>query len=299
MLTLITRPPSIFSLENIKERLKKILIKEGGPMSVEQSLVRGLNELGVEFNVNGEVGETVGVLRGVEALKWAIDEKASGRIKKLIAGPNLVVVPTDHNSILGNPNIDIVIVPSPWVKDFYSSVLPSIADKIRVWPAGVSVPEESSTGESCLIFKKQVDESLYVRVISELEKRDLRYELVEYGKSSQANYFEKLKKTKYVIYLQAVESQGLALQEAWARNIPTLVWSKGYFVYPSGQKVEGNISAPFLSPEAGMFFSSADNFSSDLNEFLGRLSSFTPREYVIKNLSDKVCAENYLKIINE
>jgi hypothetical protein len=305
MLSIITRHPSIFKLEHLKDCIKKLLKKTGGPAAVEQSLIRGLRALGIKFNINPplkELGEIVHVIRGTEALRWVIKQKNKGRTLKLIAGPNLVVIPTEQESILANPAIDRIIVPSEWVKAFYKSLLQPVSEKIKVWPAGVSIPPESLTNKGeprCLIFKKDVEEEIYNTVISELKKRKIQYSVVEYGKYKQANYFSELEHSKFMIYLQRVESQGLALQEAWARDVPSLVWNKGHFTYPTGERVDGNIAAPLLTPETGMFFKNAENFPSAFDEFQSKLHSFTPRDYVIKNLSDKVCAENYLKIINE
>jgi len=113
----------------------------GGHSAVTRSVVQGLTKLGTRFNYNPErlknVAEVVVVLSGIEALKQAIQWKKSGRVKRLLAGPNLVVRSSEYNGLLTSPEIDICLVPSDWVRVAYEEDAPSLRGRIRVWPAGV------------------------------------------------------------------------------------------------------------------------------------------------------------------
>ena len=303
MITILTHSPYIFSKENIKARLRKILKKQRGPSAVVQSLHRGLTEVNIEHQIDPPVQNVSGIVHvvsGVGALRYAIKLKKKGKIKKLIAGPNIVIRSQDKNNIIADENIDVILLPSQWNADFFISQCPILSSKIRIWPAGVSIPKmpEHVTKDTCLIYRKNVPEKLYANIIGTLKKAGVQTETIAYGNFRQEDYYRLLEKSSHMIYLQKVESQGIALQEAWARNVPTLVWNPGSFTYPTGETVAGNISAPYLTDKAGMFFADANGFERIYPVFIKRLSGFKPRDYSIEKLSDKALAKIYSAIID-
>ena len=302
MITLISRSSKITSIERIKYEAKKILGIKRGPFAVLESLIKGLHELDICFVLNppiSKITEITQVISGVEALKECIELKKQGKIKKLIAGPNIVVVPTDHDSIIANPAIDIILVPSVWIKDLYKMVIPYLDYKVKVWPAGVEIPPDSSTQNifDCLVFKKNVPEDLFLCVVAELQKRKVNYKVIEYGKYKREEYFTLLESCYYMIYLQNVESQGIAVHEAWARDIPTLVWNKKEYTYSQGYTIKGLICAPYLSKETGLHFEGILDFHTSLDTFLNLLNTFSPRSYTSNHLSNKASAKIYASII--
>lgn len=300
-ITILTHAPGI-NIESIKWFAARLIKKNRGPHSVFLSLCRGLSALGISYRINPPekfITDTVHVLNGTKALAYAIRLKKQSKIKALIAGPNVVVLPSDNDNLITDSSIDVILLPSKWTRDLYSSVSPSIQDRLRIWPAGTAIPTliNNSIRSEVIIYRKKVPDSIYTCVVQELEKRDIHYTVLEYGNFNQNTFFKLLEKSVYMIYLQEVESQGIALQEAWAHNVPTLVWNKGDFTYSSGHRVEGNISAPYLNEKTGMFFKNQDDFAESLNTFLQKLSTFTPRAYCIEHLSDEASAKAYVKII--
>lgn len=290
---------NLFFGPRIKNFIKFILGKHSrGPEAVEQSLFKGLVELKVPFLVNQKLktGGSVCVLSGVKTLLWAIEQKRQGIIKKIIAGPNLVVSPKDSGAILTDPLIDIIIVPSIWVKEFYTKIAPETGEKIKVWPAGVekiAIFEEKKEFDF-LIYNKIQDQEFLNNIVGALKERNLSYKLLNYGEFKRQDYFAYLSKSKAEVYLSKSESQGLAMFEAWARNVPTLVWESGEYNFADG-KILGKISAPYLTPECGMAFDSANNFKAKLNQFLN--AKFYPKEYLDQNFTNQLCAKKYLEII--
>lgn len=289
-----------FLLPRWKNSIKSLLGKVRGPEAVLDSLIKGLNELGVGYCVNYRhpPNDIVAcVLSGAETLKWAIAQKQTGKIEKIIAGPNIVITPNDRQGLLKHPLIDKIIVPSQWVKEFYSLLAPEISSKIRIWAAGVEVPESFDERKEFdfLVFNKIQPQSLFVQVSDFLTAQNPQFQIIDYGNFGQTDYFNLLKQSKNLIYLSASESQGLALFEAWARNVPALVWEPGVFKY-SGVEVSGKIAAPYLSMAAGESFKDIDEFKRILPKFLN--SGFSPRQYVLENFTNKICARKYLDIIN-
>lgn len=95
----------------------------GGHYAVTRSLIEGLKKTDACFNYDprnvAEVGDVVLVLSDTNALRQAIQFKRDGRIKKLLAGPNLVVWACDDGYVLASPEIDICIVPSNFPRVAY------------------------------------------------------------------------------------------------------------------------------------------------------------------------------------
>ena len=299
-LSLLSKPNSVFSVSSIKQILRTLLGKSGGPASVEESLKRGLkNVKPIEYNFNPppqKLYETVVVIQGIDTLEYALELKNDGKIKKIYAGPNITLSTKSENFILQSKNIDKILVPSNWVKDFYISEAPELKDKTEVWPAGVEDTKEiSDKKDGIIIYYKNAPKELLGFVKNVLDKNEVRWNLVEYGKHKQSDYFSHLKTSKGVIFLSPSESQGLALQEAWIRNVSTLVWDSGCMKNGILTWCGEKISAPYLTDESGIFFSSEEDFGEKLNTFLTK--HFEPRKYCLENLTDEISTKKLLDII--
>jgi hypothetical protein len=293
---------NLFALDRAKDAVKKLLGRQiRGPRVVFVSLVRGLKDMGKDFCVNSKISapiETACVLSGAKTLKWAISQKQKGNIKKIIAGPNIVVFPDDEGGVLRDPLVDIVIAPGLWVKELYSRLAPELAGKIRIWPAGVLVPKASTQKKDLdfLVYDKTSRGPLFNEIIKLLQERKFNFKVLAYGKFRQEDYFGLLERSKFEIYLSRSESQGLAMFEAWIRDVPTLVWEAGEYEN-KGVKITGQIGAPFLSPQTGSSFTTTEDFKNKLDTFIN--TRFSPRQYSEENFTDKICAQKYLDIIYE
>jgi len=292
---------NFFWLGKAKKLIKKFLGKDfGGPQSVFDSLTLGLNELGIPYKINAslpKVPSVVCVLSGVDTLLWAIQLKQQGKIRKIIAGPNLVVGSEDYGGIIKNPLIDIFIAPSQWVKDFYHKAVPQMREKIRIWPAGVNLPalQETEKIYDFLVYNKIKDGKLSQDILNFLNSQNFKCTVLSYGDFKQQDYFKMLSKSKYLIYLSESESQGLAMFEAWARGIPTLVWERGFW-QTDKYFWQGLTSSPYIAPENGMRFKDFEEFKKVLPQFLS--TGFSSYEFTRINFSNKVCAQKYLEIVN-
>lgn len=300
MISIYTRTNNPLTKEFWKWLIKKVSGKYSGPDAVLDSLKRGLSESNIPFEINPlkPKYKIVHVISGIEALKKAIKTKKIDQT--LLVGPNLVISPLDYGGILMNKKINKIILPSDWTAEVYSTISPEIKDKIYIWPAGTScnVKYDKKEKRKCLIYKKNTEKKLYQDIIKCLVKKNIPYDIIEYGKHNQKDYFDKLLQSKFLIYLQISESQGLAIQEAWAHNIPTFVWNKGYII-SEGIKFEGKISAPYLTNETGEFFKDFNEFESKLSNFIIRLDQLRPAEYCKNNLSIKTSTRTYMNIIKD
>lgn len=316
-LTILTKPPrTLFNLpiylwSQLKDWIRKTIfiftrnprfLGAVGPAAVLQSLERGLSELGVAYVVNPgrrRIGRVVHVLSNLPALRWAIRAKRRGEIDKLIAGPNLVVAPDEENGILFSSEIDIVLLNSEWTKNFYSSFGRDLACKIKIWAVGVfpKICRGKEKKDMIIVFKKSAPDNIFKTVLAELKKRNLSHIILEYGRYLRSEYKRLLNRSRFMIYLSEHESQGIAIQEAWMCGVPTLVWESGCMRWGEYEWRDEKVSVPYLTPVCGRFFLDAEDFPEALDNFISDLPKFSPREYALRNFSDKVSAEKYLNIL--
>lgn len=298
MLTLLTKLP-----QSLIDYIKETIRPARGPQMVAASLQKGLDELNFSYILNPKyLTDTVAVLQNPKALRFAIEQKKQGKIKQLLAGPNIVVTPKEADAIYEHPLIDKIILPCEWTKNFYCSLSPVIKDKIFLWPAGVDDPGEPipiKERDTILIYQKNAPNDLLNKVIQKLKIKNYKIDIITYGKYKQADYFNKLKQTKLVIFLTQSESQGIAQQEAWMRDVPTLVWNPGKIKYKEHTISDKKLASPYLTDDCGKFFVSIGEFDMKLNEIINNLASYKPRQYALANFTHKISAEKYLNIINQ
>lgn len=294
MISIYTRTNKIFSKERIKWEIKKLFGKKSGPSMVLESLINGLKELEEPFLLNPVRPQgTVHVLSGTEALRDGINWKKENKIKKLIAGPNLVTSPKESDEILLSKEIDIILQPSQWVKDFYLKECPELDQKIKIWHSGSKkIPNQSTRENFCLIYFKNYGEENLNSIIETLKNKKIDFKVLKYGSFAQKEYFDLLKKSSFVIYLSKSESQGLALQEAWIRNVPTLVLESSNWSDHENNWTDDKINAPYQTEDYGYFFN-----EFNLEEKINLVKNLNPKEKSIMEFSNKASAKLYLNII--
>ena len=295
MLTIYTHSPSPFTKEFLKQAVKKIVGKYSGPDAVCDSLLRGLTKDGIAYNLNpnSPKNDTVIVLSGVAALKSAIRQKERGAIKKLIAGPNIVSTPHDAEGIMRNPAIDTILIPSKWVADFWEQEAPELKNKIRIWAAGVRVAAPGTRNGNPIVYDKMEDSALLAHIVTTIIESGATPHIFTYASYNHANYMKALATAPYLIYLSKSESQGLALQEAWAHDVPTLVhkstvWESGSHRFEAEQ-----INAPYLTDQLGAIFST----NEELKDLIVHTKTYHPKVYCDQKHSDKVSAATLLQIL--
>ena len=292
MLNILSHSTSPLKKEWWKHMITRHVLQiHRGPDAVRESLFRGLARLHIPYTHNHvPLSGTVLVLSGSEALKEAIAAKMKGDVKRLIAGPNITIHPSVENKLMCSSSIDAILVPSPWTRDFWSSEAPELAKKIFVWPAGVPIVTASTRSGRPIIYNKLQDETLLSQIVHALPDDPIVF---RYGKFSQSKYLKALQDAPYIIYLAESESQGLALQEAWAHNVPTLVnksnrCQRGVYSWDAP-----HINAPYLNEEVGRIFSQV----AELPSLISEVSQINPKKFCDRELSDEKTTTELLKIL--
>jgi len=274
-------------------------INYGGHFAVTRSIVTGFTKLKIKFNYNpkyvSNIHENVIVLSGINALKQCINLKKRGIIKKLYAGPNLVILSTDYNSIISDSQIDKVITPSKWVSDLYIEDEPSLLNKCIEWSAGIDVDYWSPNLDEkmqIVIYDKrsilsEIDINEYTNFIKEL---GYKIKVLKYGKYTHEEYFVELNKSLLMVcFSNGSESQGIAWDEAWSMNVPTLILKSNSNNYKD--RFYKCSSAPYLNIETGCFFENLDEFKKIFANWNDKNIFFSPRNWSILNHTDEIRAK--------
>lgn len=290
MLLISTRSSSLLTIEFWKWVARRIIRKYTGPNAVEDSLLRGLKELKIPFkrNARAEKGDVAIVLSGIVALQEALALKKTGVLAKLIVGPNVLPHPRRARDLEGEEAVDAILMPSQWVADVVVNEVPNIADKVIVWPSGVAIATASTRTGAPVIYDKLNDASLLARVLRVTSEA----RVFTYGAFSRSEYLAALANAPYLVYLSRWESQGLALQEAWAHDVPTFVNKSTHWEVDGSSWDTPQINCPYLTPETGAVFETPD----ELSRLIGQVAHIHPKPYCDTNLSDAVSAQRLIDI---
>ena len=276
-----------------------------GHIGVTSSVLRGLKKLNITMNYNprslDEVGDHIFVLVNINALHQAIELKRSGRIKTLIVGPNILGNPSEHNHVLGSPEINWYIAPCNWARTCNCEEEPLIVGKTAIWYAGVDpdywmpISHKRET-KTMLVYWKTEPESFCCEVENALLKHGWRTIRIRYGAYNQVEYKQLLNEVDAAVFISVSESQGIALAECWAMNVPTLVWNpETAFIYKRWLPVT---SAPYITPFTGCVWKTLTELEALLNNFTEIKKQSSPREWVLSYMSDEASIYLLLDLIN-
>jgi len=279
-----------------------------GPKKVANNLIKGLDLIGYPYVIN----------KGLDTCRrlWIHDDVAALRkMSKLpsevrvVIGPNLFVLPRQIPKGLDLSKA-VYIQPSVWAKDFWERA-GFKACQVAVWPVGVDTEEfrfgQPSRGSVMVYFKQRSKEELR-KVKAALESRRLPYRVMSYGSYSEGEYKQVLSQSRYAVWLGMSESQGLALEEALAANVPMVVCDAPVKEQMEAIKKRMNeeslggigpidaTSAPYFDERCGLKIKGLGKLEEALETIESHLSDFHPREYVLENLTLEKQAREFVEI---
>ena len=288
MISIYTHSNNPFTKEFWKSSIKRLAGRYSGPDAVRDSLCRGLTQHTIPFTLNPhQPSETTMVLSGTSALRFAIQQKRNGKIHTLIAGPNILALPKEKGDVMLQEEIDSILVPSHWVAELWKREAPEIATKIRVWPAGIAPATASTRSGKPIIYDKVGNKKLLDEVRHAMGDE---VRVFTYGSFSRDIYLDALTDAPYMVYLSHSESQGLALFEAWTRDVPTLV-----NISTTWSDKEKSFTAKNLNESLGRFFTD----QAELATLIEQVPHISPKPYCDTHFSDSASTEMLLSIIHE
>lgn len=271
--------------------------KISGPRKVFTNLVKGLDKIGYPYVINRDLNATkrLWIHDNVTALPYLHRSKAHK-----VLGPNLFVLPKE---IPGGIRFDgcLYLQPCEWAAKLWE-YLGFRACPIKAWPVGIDTDEfrpsgTSKEGRKIMVYYKDRDPHELPLILETLHRMNLSYWLVIYPLYDEENYKEMLSKTSFIIWYGRHESQGIALQEALACDIPILVWdAKSLFQHVRGdvrgrERFGASLSefpvttVPFFDDSCGIKISEPGQLEHSTEYMLEHLKEFSPREFVLKYLS--------------
>ncbi len=278
-----------------------------GPGKVAHNLIKGLEILNYPYVVNKRLDATqrLWIHDDTEALK---ELKTLNPKVKVLVGPNLFVLPEQIPAPIDLSGA-IYLQHSEWVKNMWQD-RGFKSCPVEVWPVGIDTEEfapDSQTKEFVLVyFKQRLSEELKM-VEEALKQKNIKYKILRYGSYSEEDYKSALSQSRFIIWLGIHESQGIALGEALACNVPVLVcdvvkssyWNKEG-VSNSGQKPYTVTStAPYFDNSCGLKITDLKFLPEAVSDMENRISEFKPRQYIEQNLSLEKQAGAFLEIYNK
>jgi glycosyltransferase involved in cell wall biosynthesis len=295
--------PVKFFLKGKKKPPKK---KYGGHYAVTRSLIEGLQKTGMVYNYNPsrekDIADHVIVLAGIERLRKMIDRKNKGKIRFLLAGPNVVDDVLSEDQIVADPAIDRYIVPSEWVKRQTEEDLPVLRGRVLCWPVGINTdywkPSATKTErDQVLIYWKSEQQAFCDDVVKQVKELGMKTLVIRYGDYNVAEYKEQLDRSLFGIFISRSESQGIALTEAWAMDVPTLVFEPGEFLF-YGRMINYVSSCPYLNSATGLTWKDLSGLKTTIRA-TDFVNGFSPRDYVLKQFTDEYCAKQLVKNVQD
>ena len=297
-------------------RAVRPLVKPGAPLaavspypghrSLVRSVVEGLRANGADFNFNptsfSELGRVV-YAPANEALLQAAELKRHGKIAYLVAGPVNALLPSQSQGILRLPEIDRLIVPSEWVVELYRLEAPELLSKVRVCQCGVDVkywqPSSERNADRVLVYWKNGSEPFCETVEQVVVRLGFAPVRVRYGSYDAESYRRILQDVAAGVFLSSFETQGLALAEAWAMDVPTIAWNPCGRAEWMGDWFQAGSSCPFLTASTGRSWRTIEELETVLADALRKRQDFRPRQWVLSNMTDAGCSAALYQIIEK
>ena len=230
--------------------------------------------------------------------------------KRFLFGPHFGVYPQvlpTIQSINAMCNNAVYIQPSSWVVNLFQMRLHTIPVKQLAFPVDTDkFCGRVKTSEppvllytKVILYCKKRDPTLFQEARNFLEKKG--YDVIEfqYGCYKEADFIKALQTASCALWIGCHESQGFALGETLASDIPVCVWN----VLSLKDEWGGNrpdipaTTCAYWSPLCGEVFYKKEELESTWNRFQSKLNVYRPREFVLKELSVEACAERLRKIL--
>jgi len=178
-----------------------------------------------------------------------------------------------------------------------------IAESTIVLPSGViseinlnkNINTKSRNNKCLIYFKKRPIEELN-EVVSFLKSQNQEYEIFQYGEYDNNKLKEAAKENSFAIIISGTETQGFAIQELMAENIPLLVWDKTINNFENYQL--SGTSVPIWDERCGVVIYNLNEFKNIFNSFVDNLSSYQPINLVLEKLTFEKYRKDLKKSFN-
>ncbi len=245
------------------------------------------------------------------AIQRFVDPSTIPEKVKIIYGPQFWIFPEGpiigpmRDELKGRVAFNCL---SQWVKDFWLECAGNFICPVESFPFAVNCQKFSLKPDikktiDCIIYIKRREPNLIEYISNIVQSMNLNYRIFKYGSYSENDYIQALHQSKFMIVLDATESQGFALQEAMSSGIPLLIFDaksmkdefeNGYtYARYTDFKMLGT-SIPYWSDDCGIKTHDYEKAEEHITYMLENYKKFNPRQYILDNLSEKPCMDRIL-----
>jgi len=278
--------------------------KVNGPAKVFRNLVKGLSLCGYQYTINQKPSS--------KYTNYIHDDISSlivtPRGLPLVIGPNIFSSPKD---IPGSISLDSILLLQPsdwtikgWINTGYTTY------PMKKWPVGIDtykfspINGKSSNKISILVMYKDYLNKPALpyldNILKSLYSHNITVHLRIYGYYSDVEYQHLLQGVSGCLWYGMSESQGIGLLEALSTNVPILAINMDTPVlWNNNSGLNSNLktsTAPYFSRDCGLLLPYNDAIAS-IPFFLSSLSNYSPRQYILDNLSLERQATEFVKIV--
>ena len=285
-----------------------------GQTKVFRNLIKGLEKINYPYVLNKkhDYCDKLWIYNDLSAVEY-LNKVDTTKVKVLI-GPDFLSLKFASKKIQKNIKNCVVLQPSKWTHRM-SDYLGFNYRHSDFWPVGVNtnkfLPSKGLKDRVLVYFKQRFDFELNL-VIEVLKRKKINYSIIIYGNYKENDYQNELRCTRYIIWIGQSESQGIAMGEALASNIPILVWEISCLGHwqPSTKKEKKMIPnkwlsftnakvAPYFDLTCGHVINYAKEIGSGIDFMENNLDKFKPREYILKNLSLEKQAKEFVNLFEK
>ena len=223
---------------------------------------------------------------------------------KVLIGPlyNIECLKKLVNIVNEHTNIKIVTASNIGAKNILDEMNLHVEEnKIATFPSGIIKEKDleinnlykKGTGNDCLLYFKKRSKSELEDIINFLQSKNLSFKIFEYGKYKNKDLLENAKKSKFGLILAGTESQGFAIQEIMAENLPLIVFDKNTNKY--GEYNLTGTTVPYWNDSCGIKVKDLSELENKYTYFIDNLSRFNPINLVKNELTYEAFKKNLIK----
>lgn len=288
----------------------------GGQQRVFLNLCAGLDELRMPYRINdyryiekhaGDLACIIGKPHVLERREWR---------NPILFGPATFSHPVERPAFFAeHPTVRKILVPGDWMRQMWIEHYP--ADMVEAWAVGIdtelwspldgrrSPPRFDFLLYDKVMWNRERKEPELLQPIREtLRAAGLTAAEIRYGHYHEEQFRHLLHEVRGMIFLCEHETQGIAYQQALASGVPILAWDGAGFwedpeCYPDRVRYKPVSSVPYWDERCGLKFAGMAEFKPKLDQFLSGLDAgrFSPRQYIVENLSLADCARRYVDAV--
>lgn len=198
---------------------------------------------------------------------------------------------------------------SKWIENVFNEVA-NFKENIKMlpYPFAVDVERFKPSPEKvyerdCLIYVKRRKHYEIERVKRICETHGLSYSVITYGHYKEEDLIHLSNTSRFGILLDCHESQGFAVQELMAMNLPLVVWDavdmfvEGYHEYRGRYKLKST-SVTSWDESCGVIVDET-SVESGIRHMVEHYRDYAPRDFVVRELSPAVCMQRWVDLLDE